>query len=129
MIEILDGPGAGAVLPVRSAPHFLRVVIDQAGKVDALDQPDDVPLAGETIYVYVVDPATVSVVYIRPGGRYAMGRYRYLPLDAQLFDSGSVETFDVPGFADREMWVAWVREYGNTCAEKAGLAPWVERPS
>lgn len=113
MIEILDGPAAGAVLSLRSAPHFLRVVVDASGKVDALDQPADVPEDGETIHVYVVDPASLSVVYIRPGGRYAMGRYRHLPVDTT-------------GFANRARWVEWVRGSGNACAENAGLPPWEE---
>lgn len=81
MVEILDGPGAGATLMLRRAPRLLRVTVrkpqdalfdappdperlevDVAGRkvqvgthrpdVDALDQPTDTPDADEAVYVY-----------------------------------------------------------------------------
>ena len=52
MITFLDGPAEGRQLSLSRAPYFLRVVIDLAGAVDALDQLDDTVRAGETAYVY-----------------------------------------------------------------------------
>lgn len=53
MITFEDGPAAGAVLDLRRAPVFLRVVIDRAtNEVDALDQLDDLPALGEDVHVY-----------------------------------------------------------------------------
>lgn len=51
MVSFLDGPAAGVVLELHRAPVFLRVVIGHEG-VDALDQLDDEPRAGEDIAVY-----------------------------------------------------------------------------
>lgn len=52
MIELMDGPAKGTLLSLARAPRFLRVVVDTAGKVDAMDQVDDEPKDGETIHVY-----------------------------------------------------------------------------
>lgn len=52
MIRFLDGPAKGAQLSLARSPHFLRVVIDPAGNVDALDQLDDTMRPGETAHVY-----------------------------------------------------------------------------
>lgn len=53
MIRFLDGPAEGAVLELRRAPVFLRVVIDRkTGETDALDQLDDQPRPTEAIRVY-----------------------------------------------------------------------------
>lgn len=53
MICFRLGPADGKALELRRAPWFLRVVIDQDGTVDALDQPDDEPKPTEAIHVYV----------------------------------------------------------------------------
>lgn len=52
MIRFLDGPAAGVALNVRRAPQYLRVVRDGQGTWDALDQLDDKPAVGETIFAY-----------------------------------------------------------------------------
>lgn len=48
----IDGPAAGKRLELRRAPYYLRVVINRAGEVDALDQLDDEPKPDEAIHVY-----------------------------------------------------------------------------
>jgi len=55
MITFHDGPASGSCLDLRRAPVFLRVVIDDDGTIDALDQLDDAPKATEQIYVYRLD--------------------------------------------------------------------------
>jgi hypothetical protein len=50
--KFIDGPAAGTTLELQRAPHFLRVVIDNEGGVDALDQISDTPMDNESIYVY-----------------------------------------------------------------------------
>lgn len=100
MVTLRDGPAKGAVLPLRRAPNWLRVVVGR--KVDALDQIEDAPEPDEVVYVYELVEGTRSVVFVRPGGRYAMGEYRYLP--------------DVDGEALREtdVWRQWT-------ADRAGV--------
>ena len=53
MIKIIDGIAGGAELQLRRAPTLLRVVIDDEGNVDALDQLDDTPKPDELIIVYI----------------------------------------------------------------------------
>lgn len=55
MIKFLDGPHGGQSLILTRAPFFLRVVADQAGKIDALDQLEDTPKPEETITVYRIE--------------------------------------------------------------------------
>jgi len=52
MTRFLDGPAQGTTLRLARSPMFLRVVIDAAGNVDALDQLDDDVRTGETAHVY-----------------------------------------------------------------------------
>lgn len=52
MIHLLDGPAAKTRLTLARAPWLLRVVIDPAGKIDALDQLRDSPRPDEQIHVY-----------------------------------------------------------------------------
>lgn len=111
----LDGPAAGHGLDLRTCPHFLRVVIDADGKVDALDQAGDTPGPGEEIHPYVMTLGTWGVVFVRPGGRYEMGEYRHVH---------SVGPDMCATFADREAWGAWCREHGNEVALDIGLDPW-----
>lgn len=54
MILLLNGPASGKMLSLRRAPRYLRVVIDQDGSIDALDQLDDQPKPTEVVYVYVL---------------------------------------------------------------------------
>lgn len=52
MITFRDGPAAGTLLQLRRSPFVLRVVVADDGTIDALDQLDDEPEAGESIHVY-----------------------------------------------------------------------------
>jgi hypothetical protein len=67
MVRFLDGPAKGVTLSLARSPRFLRVVIDLAGQVDALDQPEDVVRAGETAYVYELFGDIGSVIYCSRG--------------------------------------------------------------
>lgn len=118
MIELLDGPAAGHTLSLRSAPHFLRVVIDSHGDVDALDQPEDELGDDETIHVYVMEVGTWTQVFVRPGGRYEGGRYRYMNI------AGDEDELRTISLASRDEWIAWVKEHGNRAAVARGLDPW-----
>lgn len=71
MMHFHGGPAHEASLGLSRAPLFLRVVIDQAGKVDALDQLEDRPRAGEMVYVYrrTGDVTHVHLQMAGPGGR------------------------------------------------------------
>lgn len=108
-VRFLDGPAAGQSLGLRRVPIFLRVVIDrETGKVDALDQLDDVPRPTEEVHVYEGDRSTLFalrgdiIVCVRgaDGMQQAAtgsGEYHYRP--------------DVDGetVRDTEAWRAWCR--------------------
>lgn len=94
MTSFEGGPAGGATLLLRRAPVFLRVVIGPRGKVDALDQLEDVPADGETVHVYErFGPR--GHVCLRPGGCHEYGTYRHLPhVDGELL-------------RDTAAWRAW----------------------
>lgn len=113
MIELLDGPAGGHTLALRSAPHFLRVVIDSHGDVDALDQPEDEPGDDETIHIYVMEAGSWIQVFVRPGGRYESGRYRHLPIE------------HADELRSRADWASWCEDHGNATAVANGLDLWM----
>lgn len=47
-----NGPASKSTLALRYAPRFLRVVVSEAGRWDALDRPSDNPRSYETVMVY-----------------------------------------------------------------------------
>lgn len=87
MMTFLDGPAAGVAngLCLRRAPRFLRVVVDNQGKWDALDQIHDLPRSNETVYVYrlVSNDGTIHLNQRdkngRPnGGMFVLATYRFV---------------------------------------------------
>lgn len=101
MSRILDGPAGPTALANARAPRFLRLVIDDAGKVDCLDQLEDTPAAAERVHVYELELGTYHGVALvrmaRPATCVPMatGDYRHRP--------------DVDGETVRETasWRAW----------------------
>jgi hypothetical protein len=93
-----EGPAHAKELVLRRAPIYLRVVVAASGKVDALDQPEDTPEAGEMVHVYRRRTG-VSVIFAcgrrGAGGRYEAAEYEWVP--------------DVEGerLRDRAEWVKW----------------------
>lgn len=101
MTKCLDGPAAGQVLLLQRAPVFLRVVLDPAGKFDALDLLDDEPAANETIFVYRLVAHSRRSAHINMG-RKGCGWYR----------GGDYRLTVQPGDAitrDRAAWQSWTR--------------------
>lgn len=85
MIRFLDGPAGGVLLTLRRAPQYLRVVRDAQGQWDALDQLDDQPAVGETIFAYRMASFDGSAHYCgrdakgkRFGRTEAHAAYRYI---------------------------------------------------
>lgn len=77
-VNFADGPAQGTVLQLRRAPIFLRAVWNPRSKSwDALDQPDDVPAANESIHVYRwrEKPGYYHLLCSGRGGRAATGWY------------------------------------------------------
>lgn len=52
MTKFTNGIAEGKTLMLRRAPLFLRVVQAPDGKIDALDQLDDMPAVDEVVTVY-----------------------------------------------------------------------------
>lgn len=100
MVKFLDGPAEGQVLALRRAPLLLRVVRDQAGEFDALDQLEDEPREGEAITVYrrIGEAARVHLKMRKGSGWYQLAEYRVLPV--QPLDQVARR---------REGWQAWAR--------------------
>lgn len=87
---------------LQRAPIFLRVVIDQDGTVDALDQLDDEPRPGETVHVYEQVPGTHSRAHlcIRGEGRGASGWY-------EIAEYTHRPDVDGEQLRDRDAWQTW----------------------
>lgn len=101
MIRLLDGPAAGSVLALHRAPLFLRVGVSPSGKVDGLDQLDDVAAPRETIHVYQRPPGAIATVHINMGGaRKGTGFY-------PLADYRHVADVDGESVRATEAWQAW----------------------
>jgi hypothetical protein len=77
-MRCLDGPAEGRSFNAQRAPLFLRVVRDQNGKWDVLDQLDDQPAGDETIFIYRKVAGTGGHACTRGQGCYEMGDYRHL---------------------------------------------------
>ena len=82
MTTFQDGPARGQTLQLKRTPFLLRVV-ECAGKIDALDQPEDTPHAAEKIYVYEWAAKPMGGVHIRAsggrGGFFGMADYKLSP--------------------------------------------------
>jgi hypothetical protein len=76
-VRALDGPAAGVTLNVARAPLFLRLVCTGTSW-DALDQPWDIPKAGEIVHVYRRAGA-VTHVCTRGAGCYESADYEHVP--------------------------------------------------
>lgn len=104
MIQFSGGPADDSVLDLRRIPLWLRVVIDEAGEVDALDQLEDTVRDGETAYVYRrVGEVTRAIACSRSKGcmPWLSAKYEYV--------EGQPEQSIL---RDNEQWQAWAVEVG-----------------
>ncbi len=87
MTSFIDGPATGQTLMLRNAPQFLRVVVNHAGEIDALDLPTDTPRPDEACFVYIRQGDAGRVHLHRPkaagSGWFAMATYRFLEASRQ----------------------------------------------
>jgi hypothetical protein len=105
-VDFDDGPAKGKGLELARQPLFLRVEIGTDGRVDALDQPEDLPELGATLYVYERNPGVAGhILMSRP--RRGMWMYRYHLSDA-------VEPTDD--------WTEWGRRVTAYCRARAASA-------
>jgi len=98
MTSFIDGPAKGQHLMLKRAARFIRVV-DEVGKWDALDQPEDTPKATEKIYAYQVHGDVRACHINRGGGRggfYPIAEYRFI-----------VDQPDDATMRDADRWRAW----------------------
>jgi hypothetical protein len=93
MITFEGGPANGKGLLLRRAPTLLRVVITAGGGVDGLDQFEDEPKPGESIFVYrrrgEFTTTHFKMTCRRDSGWYQSGVYVYLgePVDDSVLRS------------------------------------------
>jgi hypothetical protein len=103
MTSFTNGPAKGQTLMLKRAPIFLRVVQDNAGKFDALDQPKDTPRPGEKLYAYRIREKPGSchmsmrgATGQRTGGFYTIASYELVE-----------EQPDQATMANADHWGAW----------------------
>ena len=104
LVSFEDGVACGKPLALKRAPALLRVVVDPAGGVDALDQLTDVPRLDEAIVVYrrlAIEPGVVTF----SGGR-----------GCAWFNRARYGLVDVPQPDDEEVrgataWRSWAMAY------------------
>jgi hypothetical protein len=101
MIEVVDGPAAGKSFAIRRAPLLLRLVHEERrDRWDALDQVGDFPQDDEKVFVYQRAPGSWGVCYVRPCGRYEMGRYSQVATDV-----------DEAVLRETSAWQEWAVEF------------------
>lgn len=102
-----DGPASGATLSLARSPVLLRVVIDRAGRVDALDQLDDTPRAGESVHVYILTqkPGVCFLDF-----RDANGRRRGERRETGTYRLASMQPDD-DVLRDTTRWREWCRHH------------------
>lgn len=99
MITFLDGPAVDARLNLARTPRFLRVVVDQDGTVDALDQLTDTPRPTEAIYVYRLASMGDWVIYCTRG----QGCHRAVSATYKLYPQQPTDD----EARDAQRWAAW----------------------
>lgn len=98
MTTFVDGPAKGQTLMLKRSPCCLRVTVKETGdkskpvKYDALDQLEDKPEFGETVYVYELTaiPGVAFIDGAKIHGRYSIAQYKlmnYQPSYAVLIDN------------------------------------------
>ena len=106
MIVFTDGPASGTKLSLRRLPVLLRVVIDQDGTVDALDQLDDTPKPTEAIHVYRIVAGSDSRAIVCSRGR---GCRRENSATYRLYEKQP----DDADARDTTNWQAWAESQRN----------------
>jgi len=109
-VRFIDGPAAGKPINLARAPFLLRVVQDESGNFDGLDQIDDAPRPGETVTVYraITEPMIVHIDRRDPttGRRtstwQAFAEYRLAKVQP-----------DQATAADNQAWRAWATANRN----------------
>lgn len=99
----LDGPAKDVRLELERTPVFLRVVMDQDGTIDALDQLDDTPKPTEFIYVYRIDG--------EPSRGFACGRDAKGKRSCRHFVHAEYKLYpeqpSQEGLRDFDFWSSW----------------------
>lgn len=105
IVHFLDGPPeiVAASLTLQRTPEYLRVVVAPDGKVDALDQLDDTPREGETIYAYRrLGTAPSGEAFVCGRGQGASGCY-------QIVGYGHTEEIHPTALAATDRWQSAVK--------------------
>jgi len=102
MTTFKDGPAHGTTLLLRRTPVLLRIVIDNEGKVDALDQISDQPADDEICHLYVLreERGRVHLNAGKASGCYGFSTYQY---QSQQPDQETLR--------DQAKWQEWAKEH------------------
>ncbi len=104
MTTFIDGPAMGKTLMLRRAVMLLRVTVNEAGEIDALDQPQDTPKPEEEwIYTYVNTGKRTGNVHVRYGGNKKHLSGFYVMAEYRLYEQQPPD--DV--MRDNTQWRAW----------------------
>ena len=104
MVTFLDGPAAGKTLDLRRAPFVLRVVINNRGTVDALDQLDDEikPMEFAHVYRLTAPPQSIHVKAVKR----SQSAWRYIASYALAPGAQPDQAI----LRDNERWGQWCEE-------------------
>ena len=97
--EFTDGPAKGYSMGgcFHRAPEYLRVVRELDGRWDALDQLDDLPNLGDTIFIYRRLPGRYGHISMRPRN-----------LSGWIIRYQHTDEIDPEGMEDTDAWRAAV---------------------
>ncbi len=97
-----NGPARGKAMLLKRTPIYLRVVVGEKGKVDALDQIGDQPTASETLHAYRLSGSRgVCHINARGGAGGFWPSATYALVDLQPTDAV---------MRDITAWRAWCQE-------------------
>lgn len=112
MSNFIDGPAKGKSLMHSRAPMILRVVRDNRGKFDVLDQLDDEASDDEEIFVYIALPNTFTSYHVSRRPRSNSGWYQ--GNDYKLFEIQPPEEV----LRDNVKWGEWCESVRDLVQEQ-----------
>jgi len=124
--RFVNGPAIGVLLTLERIPLMLRVVVDEEGKWDALNEVDDEVKPGETVHVYRAcgEPDQVHIDKVEHGRR--CGEWSQMLDYSHWPNPGAVHTQRTEDWchwtdANKARLIAGERQCGKTEAQRQAI--------